>query len=350
LSTGELTLIKPDERIVTTYSMWEMFRSCRKKAHLRYNENLVPLRKEAPLEFGTIIHECLRLWHLTHEIEKVTAHIEAAFLGRFPSAEVKFRRQLATAMMMGYAKRYPTEAFEVIALEHQFRGEIVNPATGASSRSFVLAGKIDGLVFMDGGHYLLEHKTAGLLDGNYLERLWTDFQITLYSHYIEQALNIKIAGVLYNILVKAKLKQSEGETEDEFEVRRAELIAKSKAGKTTAQRKLPESDDEFQSRLNVKYDDPNMFHREQLLLSRDQFRLLQEELWDLTQQYLAARRQNLWSRSTSYCFHWNRPCGYYPICTSGGNPNVIENLYEIRPPHSELAEVVEDEPTDSTPF
>ncbi len=272
LSDAETAIDRTDPRITTTFSLWEMFRSCRKKCHLHYNKNLVPLRKEAPLEFGSLIHECLRLWHATCDQDKMIAHIDAAFAGRVLSPEMHYRRHLATAMMMGYARKYPSEQFEVIALEHQFQGEIINPATGANSRSFILAGKIDGLVFMDEGYWLLEHKTASLLDGNYLERLWTDFQITLYCHYIELALNIKIAGVLYNILLKSKLKQSEGETEDEYENRCVELIAKSKSGKTTAQRKLPESDEDFQSRLAVKYDEPGMFHREQLLISRDQFR------------------------------------------------------------------------------
>ena len=37
------------------------------------------------------------------------------------------------------------EDFEVVALERTFEGPIVNPATGAQSRSFTLAGKVDEL-------------------------------------------------------------------------------------------------------------------------------------------------------------------------------------------------------------
>lgn len=51
------------------------------------------------------------------------------------------------------------------------------------------------------------------------------YRSVLYAHYIEQALGIRIAGVIYNVLVKAKLQQGKGETEAEFEDRRAELIA-----------------------------------------------------------------------------------------------------------------------------
>ena len=165
------------------------------------------------------------------------------------------------------------------------RGSIVNPATGASSRSFVLAGKVDGVVRIGDEHFLLEHKTASQVDADYLERLWTDFQIVLYSRYVEQTLGIRIAGVLYNILVKARLQQGRGETEAEFEARRADLIAKSKTGKSSAKRRLPESDDEFQARLAAKYTEPGMFHREMLYLSRDRFETLQSELWELTQAF-----------------------------------------------------------------
>jgi len=94
----------------------------------------------------------------------------------------------ATAMMKAYAARYAAEEFEVVALEKTFQGPIVNPATGAASRSFVLAGKVDGIVRIGDDYFLLEHKTAAQLDADYLERLWTDFQITIYAYYVEQAM------------------------------------------------------------------------------------------------------------------------------------------------------------------
>ena len=170
---------------------------------------------------------------------------------------------LAKAMMRGYMRTYgPAEDFEVVDLEKVFNGKIFNPETGASSRSFDLAGKVDGIVKIDGEYWLLEHKTASVIDSGYLERLWMDTQIILYSHYIEKTMGIKITGVLYNILAKARLKQSTGETEEEFQARRAELIAKSKTGKSTAKRKMPETDEDFAKRLNAKYEQPNMFHRE----------------------------------------------------------------------------------------
>ncbi len=278
---------------ISTYSMWSLFRNCRKAFEWRYLQELVPLEKDRNLALGTVIHQSLEVWHSTRQLDAVLDAVDRAYPSRNQEADQKRDWHLATAMMRGYAARYAEEEFEVVALEKTFAGKIVNPATGASSRSFTLAGKVDGVVRMGDAHYLLEHKTASQLGGDYLERLWTDFQIVLYSRYIEQTLGIRLAGVLYNVLLKARLSQGHGETEAEYEARRAALVAKSKTGRTTAKRKLPESDEAFQKRLAIKYSDPEMFHRERLYISRDRFEQLQAQLWELTQAYLEARRRGV---------------------------------------------------------
>jgi hypothetical protein len=326
------------ERMKTTYSMWNLFRNCRKAAQWRYVLELVPLEKDRYLSYGSLIHECLEVWHRARDLAAALDVIDRACPNRAHQEEQRRVWHLATAMMRGYAARYAQEEFEVVALEKDFVGEIVNPDTGAASRSFTLAGKVDGIVRIGDEHFLFEHKTAAGVDAGYLERLWTDFQITVYAYYVEKALGIRIAGVLYNILVKARLQQSAGETEEEFEARRAELVAKSKTGKSSAKRRLPESDDEFQARLAAKYAEPEMFHRETLYISRDQFATLRSELWELTQAFLDARRRDVWYQNTSFCFQYGRPCPYFALCRSGGSPNVLENFYERRPPHEELSQ------------
>ncbi|MEN6521139.1 MAG: PD-(D/E)XK nuclease family protein [Armatimonadota bacterium] len=322
--------------MITTYSMWNLFRNCRKACEWRYVRELVPLQKDHKLSFGTLIHECLEKWHADRDFSLVLDHIDRSLPNRAMDDAEKSDWHLARAMMSGYGARYGTEDFEVVALEKTFMGRITNPATGATSRTFTLAGKVDGIVRLGREHYLLEHKTAAGLDGDYLEKLWCDFQVTLYSHYIEETVGIRIAGVIYNVLIKAKLQQGKGETQAEFEARRAELLAKSKAGKTTATRKMPESDEDFQSRLLLKYAEPDMFHREMLYLSRDQFDMLARDLWELTQQFLDCRRRGVFYRNTSFCFQYHRPCAYFPLCRSNGSENVIENFYEVKPPHEEL--------------
>jgi len=323
-------------RLKTSYTMWSLFRNCRKAAWWRYIEKLVPLERDRNLRFGSLIHECLEHWHRNTEpfqwnveqrLAAVLSHIDASCSKRAHDDEQQRTWHLATAMMKGYAATYPVEAFEVVALEMPFEGEITSPRTGAASRSFVMTGKIDGLVKMDGKYWVLEHKTAASIDASYLEKLWTDFQIIIYAHYVEQTMGIRVAGVIYNILTKAKLQQSAGETEAEYEARRAELIAKSKSGRSSAKRRMPETDDEFQERLAEKFSEPMAFHRELIYLSRERFDELRGELWELTQAFLDARRRGVWYQNTSYCFQFGRPCPYYALCSTGGNPNVRDNFY-----------------------
>jgi hypothetical protein len=217
--------------------MWSLFRNCRKACEYRYEIGLTPRKKDPNLSFGSLIHDCLQLWHGSRELSAVLELIDRACAGRAGDESVRREWHLARAMMTGYASRYPTEEFTVVALEKTFEGPIVNPVTGAPSRSFLLAGKVDGIVRMGEDHYILEHKSASTIDADYLERLWTDFQIAIYSHYVGHALGIPITGVIYNVLAKARLQQGKGETEEEYQERRAELLAKSKTGKTAAKRK-----------------------------------------------------------------------------------------------------------------
>lgn len=333
-------------RMITTYSMWSKFRNCRKACEWRYLKELVPLERDPTLAYGSIIHACLELWHRHRDLDRVLDHVNVTYPERQGDERQRADWHLATAMMKGYAACYPKEEFEIVALEKSFEGAIINPATGAASRSFSLAGKVDGIVKISGQYFLLEHKTASLIDSGYLERLWGDFQIQLYCWYIEQTLGWRISGIVYNILAKAKLRQRQGETEEEYQARCAELIAKSKTGKTSAQRKLPETDEEYQARLADWYAQPDAFHREMLFVSRDQFQTLRTELWELTRSFLDARRRGVFYQNTSMCFTYGRPCAYFPLCRSGGSPNVSANFFRHEPPHTELG----GEPVDQSIF
>lgn len=221
---------------------------------------------------------------------------------------------LASAMLRGYAARYQSEDFEVEALEREFCVPIRNPETGAESRTFKLAGKVDGLVRRAGKLWLVEHKTAAAVDGSYIERLWMDFQTVLYSWAIEQEGGEPVEGVLYNVVAKAALRPYE-------------------ANKT---RKECETPGEFAARLADWYAKPGAFHREELLISPARFDSLKAELWELTQALLDAKRRDVWYQNPSQCFQWGHACGYWPICRSCDNPNVVDNDYHHEAPHSEL--------------
>jgi RecB family exonuclease len=347
MSQATLTSETSDKTLLT-YSALNTFRNCPRKYKNRYLDNLRPRERAEALSFGSVIHTAIELWYrsqnLDLRLQECLAYIDDSFENRMVDAIQMSNWHLATAIMRGYSSRYSTEEFEVVEIEKEFEGKIRNPDTGRQSHTFRIAGKVDGIVRCHDGLYLLEHKTAANIDASYLDKLWTDTQIALYCYYLRE-LGYPIVGVIYNVLLKSRLKQSAGETQAEYEVRHAELAAKNKSGKSTAKRQMPETDAEFQSRLTEWYSRPEAFHREFIYLSEDRLAMLQDEVWEITQQYLDARRRGKWLLNTSNCFSYQRPCEYLAYCQSGFNPNVADNLYEISMPHEELSRVDSDAST-----
>jgi len=342
-----ITQTEANDKTLLTYSALNTFRNCPRKYKNRYLDNLRPRERAEALSFGSVIHTAIELWYRSSNTESrlrdVLAYIDDAFENRVVDSNLMVQWHLATAMIRGYAERYATEEFEVVEVEKEFVGEIRNPDTGRQSQTFRIAGKVDGIVRCHDGLYLLEHKTALTVDASYLDKLWTDTQIALYCYYLRE-LGYPIVGVIYNVLLKSRLKQGKGETQEEYEVRHAELAAKNKSGKSTAKRQMPETDDEFQARLTKWYSRPEAFHREFIYLSEDRLAMLQDEVWEITQQYLDARRRGKWLLNTSNCFSYQRPCEYLSYCQSGFNPNVADNLYEIALPNEELSRVDSEAP------
>jgi hypothetical protein len=212
--------------------------------------------KVESLSFGSVIHSAIEIWYRSVEDANrlwiVLDFIDRSFPERATDENQQANWHLARAIMTGYASRYATEDFTIIEIEKSFTGNIRNPDTGRCSQTFVMAGKADAIVQRSDGMYLLEHKTAASIDSNYLDKLWTDTQIALYCYYLRE-LGYPIVGVIYNVLLKSRLKQSKGETQEEYEARHAELAAKNKSGKSTAKRQMPETNEEFQGRLAAWY-------------------------------------------------------------------------------------------------
>ena len=326
----------PFERQALTYSALSTFQTCRRRYRYRYEDHLVPIAKAHALAFGSIAHEWLETWHRDRSLDVAQAIIDHAYLNRHAESGEKRDWHYQTAMLRAYAQQFIDDAFTVVELEKEFVGRLENPPTGYPSRRFFMRGKIDGIVQRGGETLLLEHKTAGTLTGDYVERLGMDLQILLYAHYARTALDQPVTGILYNVLVKPRLAQAEGETEEQYQARCAELIAASKTGKTSAKRRMPESDEAFQARLAAWFEAEPRFTRIELLLDADTLTNVRQQIWDIAQEILATRRDGRWHQNGRACFGFGT-CPYWPICASKANPLVIENQFKVEPPHAELS-------------
>ena len=101
---------------VSTYTMWWLFRNCRKAVDWRYLKQLVPLARDRNLHFGSIIHECLKAWHERRDLAEVRDLIDRLCANRLQDEGQRRDWHLATAMMTAYAKRYAADDIEAVAL------------------------------------------------------------------------------------------------------------------------------------------------------------------------------------------------------------------------------------------
>jgi len=361
LSTIAEAISKHGVEILTQTRTGYLF-ECFKKHQFRFELGLVPISdKEVVLSFGSLVHECLERWHEPIEPiepdemggmidrgkqQSIFALINATYADRLVDEYQKELWHYATAMMRAYMAKYPPDAepFKVIYVERGACGPIFNPKTGAAARAVAFGLKADGLVQMkDGSYYLLEHKTASQINNGYLDKLWNDFQIIVYSLYLEEQEGIKISGVLYNVLTKPRLKQTKGETDEEYQARYEEACRNAKSGKSSAKQKIAESDADFQERLARWYTEDNTrLHREEILIDKQQYDEVRNELWQIAQLYLHLRRQGSWPRNRKACFNWNRKCGYHEVCSA--KPHEVEAMAELflkkEKPHRELLSVL----------
>ena len=326
-----------------TYTAASTFQTCRRKFLHRYVNGLVPVVKQHALAFGSVTHQWLEVWHRTRSQVEAQSVIDAAYVNRGSDRDERHAWHYQTAMLKGYAAQYAAEDFEIVALEKEFAGPLRNPAPGGlPSRSFVFRGKVDGILRRGDSFILFESKTAGTLTGDYIERLGLDMQILSYAHFVREVLQYPVTSIIYNVLVKPRLVQAEGETEEQYSQRKAALEAASKTGKpSSAKRKLPETDDEFQARLADWFAAEPRFTRIELILDFDAVENVRRTLWGISKEILAARKSDGWHQSPKACVSFGR-CPYFELCVSKDNPAVIENLYRREPPHSELEEKAEE--------
>ncbi len=310
--------------------MLNSFLACRRMYDYRYEKNLVPVEKSDTLNFGSAIHSGLEFWFKYHNAKGAVNFMEgrAEELGMDEPEIAK-----AAVLLERYTKHWCLDPFDVDEVEYEFCTPLINPKTGHISRTFSLSGKVDGLVRMNNGElWILEHKTTSAIDDAYIGRILIDSQIAIYANAISQVLKEPVAGAIYDILVKPRTKFKEGETEEQFEARKAELLAKSKTGKTTAKRQERETIEQYKERLNEDITDEN-FRREIVYFSKDDLNEHLSEVWDIGQ----ALRHPCIFRNTGNCAKYGKPCPYLPLCREHGCLDKCSGLYETKAPHEELS-------------
>jgi hypothetical protein len=122
-----------------TQSSLRTYRACPRRYFHRYETRTRPLAPKAEtLRLGTSVHRALETWWISHgDVESAVSKLDI---------DDPFLHAKESAMVRGYHARWEGEPIGLIAAEKEWEMPLVNPETGAASRTFVLAGKCDAIV------------------------------------------------------------------------------------------------------------------------------------------------------------------------------------------------------------
>ena len=313
---------------ILTNSMAGCFLSCRQKFDYRFNRQIVPVDDNVTaLSFGSAVHAALERW-FRYGIKDDAILVAESFPGLELENQLK-----ASVLVEKYIEHWgDKEPFEVVDVEKEFNVPLRNPANGHKSRTWTLCGKADGIVELNGEPYILEHKTTSCLDDAYIQRIGIDRQIAVYANAIGYVYGNPAVGAIYDILQKPTIRMKKGETEEEFQARRAALIAKSKTGTSSAKRQEPESEAAFKQRLRETIDG-SYFRREIVKFTPEDIKMHMSELWAISKEM----RTGVLYRNTGECNALGRKCPYLELCLARGDMAKCEGIYTTKRANEELS-------------
>jgi len=122
--------------LVTSSSM-RTFRRCAREYFISVVLRFASVESADALRFGKLLHKGLETWWTTVDLD--------VSLAAMTGARDDFERAKAEELLRGYHFRWKDEPLEVVAVEAQFAAPLINPATGAASKTFALGGRIDAV-------------------------------------------------------------------------------------------------------------------------------------------------------------------------------------------------------------
>ena len=306
-----------------TYSQSVAFMECRRKWAYRYVREIVHSETPPSLILGSAVHAGIAFWLQWHLRDGA---VEAA-LAR--GAEMGMRTEdscKAQVMIEGYCDHWKDDkAYQV---ETPFSTQIINPRTRRPMREWYFAGQPDAVVKHDDGLWIMEHKTTSSITDLYIQRIAIDAQIALYAWALTH-LGTPIKGAIYDIIEKPSCRWRQGETEEEFEARKAALEAKS-GKKSSAKRSIPDTYDSFIARCKESMSDDS-YRRVEVPLSSER---QAEAMQDFLQIARDMRKASIYP-CVQTCSRFDG-CPYLPLCLTHGDLNACEGLYKQERANSEL--------------
>jgi hypothetical protein len=343
-----------------TISRSKAYHRCGRACYYRYECGIVPVRDPDALRVGTLVHHGLEAWWSWWQNERCACGVlydagtcpgcgsargSAGGSARpDPSAETPldaalvsldthiqechdpyhepdpYERVRLIAMLAGYDVAWTDFArtVTVLGVEVPFRIPLRRPSDGKVAKTWMLAGKMDGLLRLEDGRIaVLEHKTAGDDDvgpgSAYRRRLTVDGQVSQYFDGAE-ALGFPADLCLYDVLVKPGQKPLKATESPRYK----------KDGTPYAnQRMSDETPDEYMTRVTEAMGaDPGAYfqHAEVVRLEGER-EIHALNAWHTVRAIEGDRQAGYWTQNSDACFRYGSPCSYWDVCSGVADIN-----------------------------
>ncbi len=326
----------PDGRVslrVVSDSELRVFRACARRHDYAYRQRRRPIEKGDALKFGTLWHVGQEGWWgcADHPEDKLAAGIEAM---RADANADPFHLVMAEELLVAYTARWGFSSLRTVAVELPFEVPLLNPETGAASRTFTRGGKIDVLAEDEHGVHVVEHKTtaADIEEGSlYWRKIRAlDTQVSTYVS-AARALGHDVVDCIYDVVRKPSLRP--------LKATPVEARKYTKQGFLYAnQRELDETPEEYRVRLREDITErvDRYFARARIVRLEEEERDHAFDVWQVTKLMRESELAGYAPKNPVSCGQWGG-CSYLPVCM--GEASIDDDtLYRTaRTAHEELA-------------
>lgn len=288
----------------------DTFLSCRRKYYYSKILNIQPVERPDALDFGSAVHRGIGyLLNAMRNDDSEKEVVRQYALDQINQYADEYcmndeSRCKALALLDSYIDLYfdnDKSTYEVLDVEKYFE-QIISEQPGTD---FVTHGYFDAVVKEKSTDriFVIEHKTTGMMSDDYLSKSHFDTQVMIYMNACKSKYG-RCDGVIYDVLSKPRHVMSLGETDEEFEARKAA----SKTGRI--KRKEAETKEQFIRRMQASFKE-DTFIRELIEYDETKLTAFNLELNSITRNIFYC---DCYYRCTGNCLKYGA-CPYIDLCS-----------------------------------
>lgn len=319
---------------VVTNSELRTFRACPRRHQYQYRMMRRPRVEHEALRFGTLWHRGQDAWWTATgaPVDRLRAGLAAM---REDDGNVDpYALVLAEELLLAYTAQWADAELRTVAVERPFEVALVNPETGAASRTYRVGGKVDAIVEdAQGRVFLVEHKTTASdiePGSSYWSRVRAlDTQVSLYLAGAKAA-GYEVQGCIYDVVRKPGIRPLKATPEASRKYTAKGLLYAN-------QRERDETPEEFRERLRADIGErpERYFARGEVVRLEADARDHAFDTWQLARMMREAELAGFAPKNPDACATFGG-CPYLAVCQ--GEASIEDNAIfrTATTPHEEL--------------